>query len=64
MIYTKINLGETMIKKLKKFIKEKNLSQKDAALILGINRWTLNRWLRGKSKMSLMAKSTIERKIK
>ena len=53
-----------MIKQLKKFIKEKNLSQKDAALILGVNRWTLNRWLRGKSKMSDMAKAMVERKTK
>lgn len=53
-----------MIKKLKKFIKETGLTQKDTALIFGVNRWTLNRWLRGKTKMSGMAKSMLERKIK
>ena len=53
-----------MIDELKKFIKKSGLTQKDAALILGVNRWTLNRWLRGKSKMSDMAKAMVERKIK
>jgi|GEM_PF-2704896 len=53
-----------MINELKKFIKKSGLTQKDAALVLGVNRWTLNRWLRGHSRMSDMAKAMIERKIK
>lgn len=53
-----------MLKELKNFIESKGLTQKDAALILGVNKWTLNRWLKGRTKISKMAEKMLERKIR
>ena len=41
-----------MRKKLKTFMAEKNITQERLAQLLGTNKFTLSRWMNGKSKPS------------
>lgn len=41
-----------MIKKIKKFMDEKNLNQTEMACLLGTTKFTFSRWMNGKNKPS------------
>ena len=53
-----------MRKKLKEFMAEKNITQDRLAELLGTNKFTLSRWMNGKSKPSPAYMQIIESVIK
>lgn len=53
-----------MRKKLRQFMAEKNISQDRLAELLGTNKFTLSRWMNGKSKPSPAYIQIIEAVVK
>lgn len=53
-----------MIKKLKKFMSDKNINQDRLAALLGTTKFTLSRWMNGKNVPSNAYKQIIEDVLK
>lgn len=54
----------TLIDQLKQFKTYHRLNQTDLSTLLGINKFTLNRWLRGKNKPSPAYEKIIRKELK
>lgn len=52
-----------MIKKLKKYMKEKNINQTQLAVVLGTDKFTISRWFSGRVEISKLWKEMINIKL-